>query len=117
MNEFGQYIKQAREAKLIDGKKVSLRLLARRLNIEPSYLSKIERGVFAPPSEELITKIAQELELDNDVLLALAGKVSTELKEIIQKRPALFADLIRQLKDTPDNAILQVVRTVRDGYW
>ena len=117
MNEFGQYIKQSREAKLIDGKKVSLRLLARRLNIEPSYLSKIERGVFAPPSEELISKIAQELELDNDVLLALAGKVSTELKEIIQKRPALFADLIRQLKDTPDNAILQVVRTVRDGNW
>ena len=117
MNEFGQYIKQSREAKFIDGKKVSLRLLARRLNIEPSYLSKIERGVFAPPSEELITKIAQELELDIDVLLALAGKVSTELKEIIQKRPALFADLIRQLKDTPDNAILQVVRTVRDGNW
>ena len=117
MNEFGQYIKQSREAKFIDGKKVSLRLLARRLNIEPSYLSKIERGVFAPPSEELITKIAQELELDNDVLLALAGKVSTELKEIIQKRPALFADLIRQLKDAPDNAILQVVRTVRDGNW
>ena len=117
MNEFGQYIKQSREVRVIDGKKVSLRLLARRLNIEPSYLSKIERGVFAPPSEELITKIAQELELDNDVLLALAGKVSTELKEIIQKRPALFADLIRQLKDTPDNAILQVVRTVRDGNW
>tara|TARA_B110000503_G_scaffold82795_2_gene126377 strand:- start:898 stop:1251 length:354 start_codon:yes stop_codon:yes gene_type:complete len=117
MNEFGQYIKQSRETKLIDGKKFSLRLLSRNLNIEPSYLSKIERGVFAPPSEELINKIAIELELDNDVLLALAGKVSTELKEIIQKRPALFAELIRQLKDTPDNAILKVVRTVRDGNW
>ena len=29
----------------------------------------------------------------------------------------LFADLIRQLKDMPDHAVLRLVREVRDGEW
>lgn len=51
------------------------------------------------------------------MLLALAGKVSTELQAIIRRRPALFAWLIRQLKDMPDHAVLRIVREVRDGKW
>ncbi len=47
----------------------------------------------------------------------MAGKVSSDLQEIIRKRPKLFADLIRQLRDAPDEAIFQVVRVVRDGDW
>ena len=35
------------------------------------------------------------------MLLALAGKVSAELQEIIRKRPKLFAQLIRELKTCP----------------
>ena len=61
--------------------------------------------------------MARELGEDPDVLLAMAGKVSSELQEIIRKRPKLFADLIRQLKQAPDHAILKVVREVRDGEW
>jgi HTH-type transcriptional regulator, competence development regulator len=51
------------------------------------------------------------------VLLALAGKVSKELQGIIRKRPKLFAQLIRQLKNMPDHAVLRLVREVRDGNW
>jgi len=51
------------------------------------------------------------------VLLALAGKVSAELQQIIRKRPQLFAQLIRDLKDLPDHAVLRLVREVRDGKW
>jgi hypothetical protein len=32
-------------------------------------------------------------------------------------RPQLFAQLIRQLKDMPDHAVLRIVREVRDGSW
>ena len=45
------------------------------------------------------------------MLLAMAGKVSSDLQEIIRKRPQLFADLIRQLKTMPDHAILRIART------
>ena len=51
------------------------------------------------------------------VLLALAGKVSSDLQDAIRKRPQLFAELIRNLKEMPDHAILRVVREVRDGKW
>ena len=43
--------------------------------------------------------------------------VSSELQAIIRKRPKLFAELIRELKDQPDHAVLRLVREVRDGEW
>ena len=62
-------------------------------------------------------RLANELGQDPDVFLAMAGKVSSDLQEIIRKRPRVFAELIRQLKEAPDHAILRVVREVRDGDW
>ena len=62
-------------------------------------------------------RLAAELGEDPDLLLAMAGKVSSDLKGIILRRPRLFADLLRELKDAPDHAILRVVREVRDGDW
>lgn len=50
-------------------------------------------------------------------LLALAGKVSSEVQEVIRSRPGLFAELIKNLKDMPDHAVLRLVREVRDGEW
>lgn len=85
--------------------------------MEPAYLSKVERGDVAPPSEAATVRLAQELGEDPDVLLAMAGKVSGDLQEVIRRRPQLFAELIRQLKAAPDDAILRVVREVRDGEW
>ena len=51
------------------------------------------------------------------MLLALGGKISSDLAQIIRKRPMLFAELIRDLKDMPDHAVLRIVREVRDGNW
>ena len=114
---FGQYLRNARERRREGDPSFSLRQLAQRIGVEPSFLSKVERGEAAPPSEEKILRLARELGEDQDVLLALAGKVSTDLQEVIRKRPELFAGLIRQLKDMPDHAVLRVVREVRDGEW
>ena len=80
------------------------RCAKRAARIEPAYLSKIERGEVAPPSEATTVRLAKELGEDPDVMLALAGKVSVDLQAIIRKRPRLFADLIRQLKERPFRA-------------
>jgi transcriptional regulator with XRE-family HTH domain len=77
----------------------------------------VERGEVAPPSEETILRLAHELTLDPDTLLALAGKVSSDLKEVIRRRPELFGRLIRELRDLPDHAVLRIAREVRDGEW
>jgi transcriptional regulator with XRE-family HTH domain len=117
MKTFGEHIRQRREELLASDALFSLRQVATRVGIEPAYLSKIERGVFAPPSEEVIVKLAAVLNEDPDILLAMAGKLSTELQQIILERPQLFAELLRQLKTLPDHAILRVVREVKDGQW
>ncbi|WP_293885419.1 helix-turn-helix domain-containing protein [Thiolapillus sp.] len=114
---FGKYIREHREALKAEDRRFSVRQVAQRIGVEPAYLSKIERGDVAPPSEGKIRALAEELGEDPDVLLAMAGKVSSDLQAIIRKRPQLFADLIRQLKSAPDHALLRIVRDVRDGDW
>ncbi len=114
---FGEYVRGRREALRETDRSYSVRQVAGRIGVEPSYLSKVERGEVAPPSEATITRLANELGEDADVLLALAGKVSKDLQAVIRKRPRLFADLIRELEEHPDHAVLRLVREVRDGDW
>jgi len=116
-NTLGSYIRERRETLKKEDKRYSLRQVAKRAGIEPSYLSKIERGFPAPLSEEKTRALSEDLNEDADLLLALSGKVSADVQEVIRKRPELFAGLIRQMKDLPDNAILRIVREVRDGNW
>ena len=61
--------------------------------------------------------LAADLQLEPNVLLAMAGKVSSELQAIIAKRPQLFAEMLLACRDLPDHAILKLVREVRDGDW
>lgn len=115
--EFGPHIRAVRENLAAGDKAFSLRQVAMRIGVEPAYLSKIERGVFPPPSEGVIVNLAEVLGQDQDVLLALAGKLSSDLRQIIISRPQVFADLLRQLRQAPDHAILRIVREVKDGNW
>jgi transcriptional regulator with XRE-family HTH domain len=110
-------VREAREALRQTEARFSVRQVAARIGVQPSYLSKVERGDVGPPSEATILRLAEDLSEDPDVMLALAGKVSSDLLETIRKRPRLFADLIRELRDMPDRAMLRLVREVRDGDW
>ncbi len=116
-NIFGSYIRNKRVEMQADDSSYSLRQLATRVGLEPSYLSKLERGEQSSLSEEKIIALASELREDPDLLLALNGKVSSDVQAIIRKRPQLFAQLIRELKNTPDQAVVDLVREVRDGNW
>ena len=114
----GGYLRSCREKKQArEGNLFSLRQVAARVGVEPSYLSKIERGLEPRPSEPTTRKLAAELGEDPDALLAMAGKVSADLQAIIRQRPQLFAQLIRELKNMPNHAVLRLVREVRDGTW
>ena len=114
---FGEYVRDRRLAKASEDAAFSLRQVAERVGIEPSYLSKIERGDQPPPGEETIRRIASELEEDADALLARAGKVSTDLLEIIRERPELVAELLRSIRRVSAKKISRISRQVRDGEW
>ena len=114
---FGDYLRSVRERKAANNGAFSLRQVAAEVDIEPSYLRKIERGIEPPPGEETIKDLAKVLGEDPDVLLAMAGKISSDLQAIICKRPALFAELLRTFRSLPGHAVARVVREVRDGDW
>jgi len=117
MTQFGSYVRKVRQKRRQQDNRYSLRQVAHRIDVEPAYLSKVELDRVKPPSEEKIVLLADDLGEDRDVLLAMAGKVSGKLQEIIRRRPKLFAELLRDLSEAPDHAILRVVREVRDGEW
>lgn len=89
--KFGPHIRETREAKGF-----GLRELARLIEVEPAYLSKIEREIFAPPSEALIVRIAGHLGEDPDRLLAMAGKIPSDVKDAIIQSEGELAKLVRE---------------------
>ena len=97
---FGTLVRQLR---LQQG--YSLRELAGRVGLLPNFLSNMERGHFPPPGEQKIVLIAEILEQNTDELLALAGKVSSDLIEIILQRPKETAALLRRLRHVPASKI------------
>jgi transcriptional regulator with XRE-family HTH domain len=117
MKRFGTHIRELREELLKDSKEFSVRKVAIKIGVEPAFLSKVERDIVPPPSETKIIALADLLGADRDVLLAMAGKVSSDVLEVIRNRPVLFAELVRRLKEEPDHAVLRVVRDVKDGDW
>ena len=89
--KFGPHVREKREARAI-----TLRGLARLIDVEPAYLSKIEREIFPPPSEALILKIAAHLGDDLDRLLALAGKIPSDVKNMIIQSEGRLAQKLRE---------------------
>ena len=114
---FGELLRERRLAKAESDPAFSLRQLADRVGIEPSYLSKIERGEQPPPGEQNIRRLAEELGENPDALLALAGKVSSDLLEIIRERPTVVAELLRAVRAMPAKKGTTISRQIRDGDW
>ena len=64
------------------------RALAEKLDVDFSYLSKIESGAAPPPSEKVILRLAEVLNADRDELLTLAGKIPPDIAEALKNREA-----------------------------
>ena len=89
---FGSLVREEREQR-----KIGLREMARRIGVSPTYLSMIERGEFPAPAEDKVTAIAKIIGRDRDELLALAGRVSSDLETKIMANPRLMAQIVRQI--------------------
>src|SRR5438046_1349106 len=79
---FGRTIRDARKQRGI-----SQRQLADLVNIDFTYLSKIENDRMAPPSEKAIRAMAEVLASDADELIRLAGKVPSDLADFLVRDP------------------------------
>ncbi|SKA84351.1 Helix-turn-helix [Caloramator quimbayensis] len=88
VNSFGEFIAKKREEK-----EITLREMAKKLDITPPYLSDIEKDRRNPPEKSKLDLIAQILNLSEDekrYMYDLAGKkrneVSPDLPDYIMER-------------------------------
>ncbi len=105
---FGSLVRQERMAR-----EIGLREMAKKIGVSPTYLSKIERGDFDPPAEDKVRKIAEIIDRDPDELLAMAGRVASDLTDIIIRRPREMADFLRAAKGLTADDIAQLARRAR----
>lgn len=70
------------------GLDISLRALAKKLGLAPSYLSDIENDRRVP-SEDVLEKLAVELKLEFDDVMALAGRVGDQAQRYMKRHPTV----------------------------
>ena len=76
--------------------------LAKKTGIDPSYLHKIENSrIQYPPAEEKLKLLATILEIDEDELIFLAGKVPEKYSDLLKKHHKLLPILFRLLRENP----------------
>jgi transcriptional regulator with XRE-family HTH domain len=95
---------------------IGLRAFAKKLGVSPTYVSKVERDELPPPAESRVKATAVLLDFDPDELLALAGKVSSDLADIIRERPTTMASILRTARNVPDDALMAIEKRLRDSH-
>jgi HTH-type transcriptional regulator, competence development regulator len=111
-NRFGRTIRRLREERGI-----GLRELAAAVGISATYLSQVELGDLPPPSSEKVEAVAKALGQDPDQLVALAGRIPSDLAQVIKERPREMALLIRSVRGLRVGAIdklAAIAATLRD---
>lgn len=102
--DFGIHIRHRREALGL-----SLREAATRVNVDPSYLSRVEAGK-APPSDLLLGSLASVLGCDLEELSLRAGRLPESTSELFKRDPAKAATALKAAVAKFRSSMLDVAR-------
>jgi transcriptional regulator with XRE-family HTH domain len=105
---FGAFVRRRREEK-----EIGLREMAKMIGVSPTYVSKVERDELPPPAEDKVKLIAAIIGCDVDELLARAGKVATDLSDIIKRNPVEVAALLRTTKELSVDQLQRLAHEVQ----
>ena len=106
---FGATVRRDRERL-----EIGLREMAKMIGVSPTYLSKVERNELPPPAEDKVKKIAEIIGRDTDELLALAGRVASDLTEIIRRHPREMASFLRAANGLTANDMARLARDAQE---
>ena len=106
--KFGAFVRRERERK-----EIGLREMAKMIGVSPTYMSKVERDEFHPPAEDKVRAIAKIIGCDEDELLAQAGRVASDLSDIIKRHPVELAALLRTTKGLSTEDIARLARNAQ----
>lgn len=104
--KFGEKVRALRKAR-----NWSLRILAEKVGVGFTYLSRVEneRMNFGDyPSDALIHRLADALEADEEELLVLAERVPDRIRKRVLERPDVFG----ALANCDDKMLDQVMGTI-----
>ena len=87
---FGRVLKRLRQ-----NSKLSLKQLSPKLDINYSYLSKLENN-HSLPSEQFIHKISNLFNYDSEELMIRAGKIPKDIIDILKNNPKEAAEFLRK---------------------
>ena len=99
-DSFGKYLRRLRKQK-----KKSQRTLADEAGINFTYLSKVENDVpgFSSLAEPTLEKLADALDVDPDEMITRAGKVPSDVKQMLVDDFSLIKE-IRHRKQADDDS-------------
>lgn len=106
--QFGEKVRELRKAK-----NLTQRDLADKVQVNFTYISKIENGKLDfgdYPSRDLIRKLAKALGASADELLLLAEKVPEQIKKRVMQRP----DAFRKFAGLDDKQIDEILKNLDD---
>lgn len=104
---FGRMLRRLREEAGI-----SLRAFAVMVDRTPTYISKIEREELDPPAEEVIIQMARILKQDADEMIALAGRIPSDLPDIILKQPKEMTLMLRTAKRLTPEQLQEITASI-----
>ncbi|MEX1028266.1 MAG: helix-turn-helix transcriptional regulator [Candidatus Paceibacterota bacterium] len=87
----------------------TLRKFAELVGVSPTYLSQVEQCNVMPPTADRVERMAELLGENSDEWTALAGRVPTDLAEIIQESPAELAALLRAARGMSSTQLLDLL--------
>lgn len=104
---FGKRLQDLRQAQ-----KLSQRDLAKKADMDFTYLSKIETGKMLPPRKDVIERLAGILGADINELLSLAGEFPPELMARIEKSDAARRFICRHAPNLSESAWEKLLKEV-----
>lgn len=107
---FGNALRQYRQAAGI-----SQRELAKKAGLDFSYISKLENSRLPPPAADTVVLIAQILSVPAEGLLALTGKIPTNIQETISTS-ANAQSFLREVQEMglTDDEWKKMVKSLKD---
>jgi transcriptional regulator with XRE-family HTH domain len=76
-------------------KGVGLKRMAPEIEVEYTYLSKIENG-YVLPSADVLNRIARYLDYDKDELMILADRMPADIRDILRDNPREALEFLRE---------------------
>ena len=108
---FGQELRALRMEK-----GVTLRAMARLMEVTPTYLSQVEQDKYNPPTEDRIIQMGQILHLSQgqiDELVVMAGRVSENLRNAVTEHPREMATFLRAAQGLNAEDIRELIKRAR----